>query len=132
MLHIHRNKKATLKQSTTSKNQKPFREEHFTTLVLNKEVMWSFKEITMKSCVKEIKYICSRLVIFGFETVSDAEFSAQHMSAMIVALNQRTDYLEKYLIIVKYLTAAAQILFDRSIITWFLPLSDVCHEWQGI
>ena len=52
-----------------------------------------------------------------FETVSDAEFSAQHMSAMIVALNQRTDYVEKYLIIVKYLTAAAQILFDRSIIT---------------
>ena len=71
----------------------------------------------MKRCVKEIKYICSRLVIFVFETVSDAEFSAQHMSAMIVALNQRMDYVEKYLIIVKYLTAAAQILFDRSIIT---------------
>ena len=36
------------------------------------------------------------------------------------------DYLEKYLIItVKYLTAAAQIIFDRSIITRFLPLSDV-------
>ena len=69
--------------------------------------------------MKETKDICSRLVIFGFVTASDsdAEFSAQHMSDMIVALDNRTDYWEKYLIIVKYLTAAAQILFDRSIIT---------------
>ena len=69
--------------------------------------------------MKETKDICSRLVIFGFVTVSDAdaEFSAQHMSDMIIAPDKRTDYWEKYLIIVKYLMAAAQILFDRSIIT---------------